>query len=208
MNTVSTSSAIVLLVAVLMWPGSAASEQDPFDGLATQLSRAACIHIRFLHIVESQIFNDVDSLPGSAVIDQNGRYRIELPNDEFVCDGTFIHSYSRPNNQVVIEKAGPAGSSARHDLLFLAHLKDYYDITPVDTGSTYRLTMTDSRQTTLPDSMVAFVTGNPARLDYFDYFDINEDRNRLIIESLSTERPCHDSLFAPTWPDSVDRVKL
>ncbi len=193
---------------VSQWPQAVRGEQDPFDRIASDLSQADCIYVEFLHIVESAVFNDVDSMPGVAQFDNDGRYRIELPNDEFVCDGRLSYAYSIPNNQIVIERLGAGQTAGAHDLLFLAHLKEYYKVTPVISGRGYRLVKTLSKQSSLPDSMNAYLTGEPARLDRFEYLDINEDRNQLIITSLTTEHPCPDSLFVPSWPDSVDRVKL
>jgi outer membrane lipoprotein-sorting protein len=204
----TTKTTIVCALCLCLSYVPTSGEHEPFSQIADRLAAADCLHVDFLHIVESAVFHDVDSMPGAAALDQQGRYRIELPNDQFLCDGSTSYSYSIPNNQIVIEDVSGEHAAAGHELLFLTNLKERYSIRPIVDGKSYKLRQTTIYQSSLPDSMTAYLSEDGGQLDRFEYFDINEDRNSLIIRSLTTGRPCPDSLFTPSWPDSIDRVKL
>jgi hypothetical protein len=120
-----------------------------------------------------------------------------------------LYSYSKPNNQVTIEQLDPRVTQSE-EIAFITRLDDYYRTLP-GTDNAYRLMLVDSTARSLPDSMEVVLaqdaSGNP-RLDFLEYFDINEDLNRIVFKSQTFAKECDSAGFEPNFPDSVEVIRL
>lgn len=179
---------------------------DSFDELKKKLAGAKCIRFDFLSIIESEIFDRIDTAQGTAYIDADNRYRVTLGNDEYLYNGEFLYSYNRDNNQVTVEKnTGWAGK----DIVFLARLDSYYNSSTVIKDNEYRLIKEDSSvESAIPDSLLLFLDPALLILKEVRYYDVNEELNRLIFLRQDTDASCGEQLFLPDFPDSVPRIKL
>lgn len=190
---------------ILLWAGAAAGN-DPLERLKMLWSSAGCLEISFMSIVESDIFSTVDTVLGTARIAPDGRYAITLGNDNYLFDGQAHYSFSLETNQIII-RTGATASELPQIQLF-ANLDSLYATEPPKTKHLYRLTLRTNMGDDLPNPLELELTADGKRLKQLRFRDVNEDTNRILIDSLKLFDTCGDSWFIPDFPDSAEIVKL
>jgi hypothetical protein len=198
-------SFLICLSAVFLF-GNALAGEERLDTVKAELSSADCVFFEFLSILESDIFETVDTTVGTAYVAKSGRYHITLGDDWYVHDGHSVYSYSQPNNQVVIEPIPPE-EAMNAEVSFLTRLDDFYETKAVTSDSTYSLRLIKD-PSSMPDSLELCVAGNPARIAWLAYLDINGEPNRIVLTRQETNSSCDTSQFHPVIPDSVDVTEL
>jgi hypothetical protein len=197
-----------LLAGVLLLLGmTAICSADSFDTIKKRLAEAGCVGLSFLSIVESDIFESCDTVKASATISEDGRYVVDLGNDHYLYDRTHLYSYSRDNNQVTIERARDNGTAGQ-EISFITRLDELYAVNPLTPNQTYRLVKRKSGNDNIPDSLVVGVRPDTTLLDWIEYCDVNGELNRIVFLDQTSSEICSDSLFVPSYPDSVERVRL
>lgn len=186
---------------------TAASAGDRFETIKNSLADATCVELQFLSIVESDIFETVDTATGQAYIAADGRYRVSIGPDEFLFDGSALYSYSRPNAQVVIEPS-TGGGSAGEEVSFLTGLDEHYRSAPLEPGKKYRLIRRDGLTSSLPDTMTVTLHPDSLWFEGMEYLDVNDDLNRIVILQQKLYHTCDSNRFAPVYPDSVEQIHL
>lgn len=203
----------LLLIALL---GSGATRADDrFERIKTNLYDAACTEVGFLSILKSDIFDTEDTLEGTAWLAGDGRYYIAVGDDVYLFDGRCRYTYSRSNNQVVIERLDSSVTSSE-EVTFLIRLDDYYTTQVLNPDTSYRLSRKPGDGPDIPDSMTVYLgEAGPAgsgeerpEIDRLEFYDINEDLNIIKLLHVRTVAECDRGHFMPAFPDSVERIKL
>jgi len=180
---------------------------DSFDTIKQRFADAGCVNLSFLSIVESDIFESIDTVHASATISADNRYVINLGNDQYLYDRVHLYSYSQENNQVTIERAKENGAPGQ-EISFIMHLDELYIVDPLTPGEKYRLVKRKSGYDNVPDSLIVAVRPDTTLLNWIEYYDVNGELNRIVLLEHTTSETCPDSLFVPAYPDSVERVRL
>lgn len=194
---------ILTVIIILLFP--VLSFADNFDSIKQELSKAGCWRFIFENIIESEIFNSIDSSHGEAYLSSDGRYYINANNDIYIYDLHKYYSYSPESNQLIIDKKQ---TETDDNISFITDFNKYYDTYLIKINHSYKLLKKEKILGDIPDSMVVYIKSNKKKLDRIEYYDINEELNKLIfIEQIYLDS-CLDSLFIPNVPDSIERVKL
>lgn len=194
---------IVGWLAALTW-----GSDDPFQRVKQELAEAVCARFDFVGILESDIFDEVDSTYGTAYLAKDGRFRVEMGEEVYLYDAQYLYTYSPENNQVTIESIADDEELGK-EILFLTHLDELYTTAFLKPG-VYRLKKKErtSERDEIPDSLTVFLTPNQRRIERLEYLDINDERNTILILKQHIDSVCDDDIFVPDFPDSVERVKL
>jgi outer membrane lipoprotein-sorting protein len=195
---------IATIVAIL---GPSIGLADTFDTIKANLRKSPCVGIAFTSIIESSVFQTIDTSVGRADFGQNGKYRIELGNDRYLFDGTDLYSYSGDNQQVIIERV-EKNEQFGSEVSFVTRLDEIYKTTILHPDSTYHLVKKTRGYANVPDSMVVTIDRKARMIRYIDYLDINEERTRIVFLQQSLGDQCDSTLFRPDFPDSVKRIVL
>jgi outer membrane lipoprotein-sorting protein len=180
---------------------------DRFDQVKAKLAEAACTRFEFRSIVESNVFDQVDSLDGTAYLAHDGRFNITLGPDRYLFDGNNLYSYSAENNQVVIEQVDDTEMVSR-EISFITKLDKFYNTQSIKPDSLYRLLKKDGVKGDIPDSITVSVSRRALRLERLEYYDVNDERTVIVILSQQPDTVCSNREFQPDFPDSVERLKL
>jgi outer membrane lipoprotein-sorting protein len=178
---------------------------DSFDDLIEKYKKASLIELDVIVVVESSIFDDVDSVAGRILVCADGRYRMELGEDSYIFDGRCIWEYSAENRQAT-KKCLKDGEIFENRLSFIKNLNKFYDAEIVVPDSIYRLLSVDSTESSLPEEMSLYVSR--ADLKLIDYFDLNQDLNRIYINRTILTDSIKAGLFEFNPPDSVEIISL
>lgn len=180
---------------------------DPFETAKRDFAKAGCVNLEFLTILESDVFDVVDSVRGTAEIARDGRFHVVVGTEEFLYDGNLLYTFSETTNQVIIEK--PAGDLfVGSEIALITRLDDFYATAPLRAGKEYHLTKTDTTDTQLPDEITVTLRAEGGRIDALAYDDLNGDRNRVVFLKERLGDACTDSTFVPAFPESAERIKL
>ncbi len=199
MKTIYKSIVIFIILSVQINAGS-------FKAIKNKLAQAECVEIDFLTILESSIFESVDSADGTALISNNGNYIIHLADDIYAKDEKYIYSYSPETEQVLMEKYDSENSNI-DEIIFITQLDKYYHTKNTTDKNKFFLTKKNNYRGNLPDSMTVLINSELNLLEQINYFDVNDELNRIVINEIIT-KTCKESELIPEFPDSAERVKL
>lgn len=192
-------------LCVLVCLGSA--QADTFDKIKQAFKQAECVKLTFISIIESSIFESVDSVDGSAIIDGSGKYLVTLGKDKYLYDGQDLFSYSHDNNQVVIERVDPDDRFGA-EVSFITRLDEIYKTTILRPDSSYHLVKAAGGFANVPDSLVVTIDKRARAIRAIEYLDVNEEKNRIVFVHQSLSGRCDSVPFIPDFPDSAERVRL
>ncbi len=199
---------IALFVAVaLLLPIGSGADTDVFEQIKVMLGADGCRYFEFVSIIESEVFDQVDSAAGTAYLAKDGRYSISIGKDEYLYDLDCAYSYSEGSGQVIIEKTGVTGS-ADEEFSFIMKLDELYETFAVKRNHRYRLVKKPDAGGGYPDSLFVTVDKDKLELKQFDYLDVNEEANTILFLKQDYNLDCDDSWFEPNFPDSVEKVRM
>ena len=179
--------------------------EDRFDQLKKDLAEAGCTRFEFFSIIESDIFDRVDTTSGMAVIAKDGRYSISIGDDEYLYDAIYLYTYSHLNNQITVEKVF---DNHGEELFFITRLDKYFKTSILQNNHEYSLVKLDRELDNIPDSMRVIIDPDVPALKEVSYLDINEELNRLVFIKQDIIPICDDKIFIPDFPDTVEIIKL
>lgn len=195
------------LLTIILLTVSVANAADPFDTVKRNMAEAACVRIEFLSILESDVFDVVDSIKGTALIARYGRFHVNVGTEEYLYDGTLLQTYSSQTNQVIIE--APSGDLfVGSEIALITRLDDYYRTTAVKPGSEYSLTKIDTSDTQLPPQITVMLNGTTGGIDELIYDDVNGDKNRIVFLNERLSEVCPEDSFVPMFPKTAERIRL
>jgi len=205
-NIISTSLLILFLLSSLVADES--QIENKFSEIKQQMNKAGCISIELISVLESSVFDSIDSTNGTAVISRDGRYNIQLGTDIYLYDLQKSYSYSEGTNQVIIEDVADPEMMGR-EISFIKNLDELYITKALENNKIYRLTLIDldDKISDIPDSMIIYISNNK-HFDSLSFFDHNEDLNLIYFINQEISDTCKDSYFIPDFPDSVEKVRF
>lgn len=202
-----TRSLTIVVICIVVGLPLAALSADPFELLKGRIANSGCTTMKFLSIVESEIFGSIDSTDGMAYLASDGRYNLSIGSEQYLRDASYLYSYSLENNQVIIEPVDRAPDQS--ELSYLTRFDEHYITTVVKAGKSYRLvalTVDDSDDQ--PDTLRIELDKTGESIKTIEYFDINGDLNRIRFLEMEFYDSCLTEWFIPQFPDSTERVKL
>lgn len=186
---------------------SAVSGADSFDAIKAELASTECISIDFLSILESDIFDKTDTTRGTAYLAKDGRYVVTVGADQYLMTGDTLYSYSKQNNQVVIEAVDP-NRAVSSEVAYIRKLDDWYKTRILKPDREYFLVRTGPESNSIPDSMTVSVNKKERRIARISYYDINDELVTIIFVKEHHFASCDASRFKANFPQSAERVKL
>jgi len=186
---------------------STIASADRFEAIKELLARTECTRFEFLSIIESEVFDQTDSVMGAAYIAGDGRYNVVVGGDRYLFDGNNLYSYSAENNQVVIEKVAHKEQTSR-EISFITRLDEFYEVYPIRTDSSYRLVKKTSVKGDMPDSATVFIAPRALQIKRLEYYDVNYERTVILFLKQEADTVCNEEQFKPAFPDSVEKVRL
>jgi len=186
---------------------SAAGDTDKFDIIKEYLAKAGLIQLDILIEIESDIFEDIDTLTGNISIASDGRYHAKINNDIYLYDGRTIWDYSAENNQAT-KKVLDENEEYENRLVFLKELDRHFATDTIIPDSTYKMFRLADADEACPDSMEVTISQNPLRISRIEYFDLNGDLNRIFIKNQVLSDSADAGLFRINLPDTVEIIFL
>jgi hypothetical protein len=178
-----------------------------FNSVKKNLTDADCTYFAFLTIIESRVFEVADSSYGNAYIARDGRYKITVGPDVYLYDGDTLYTYFWENKQVIIEQPD-SGDLVASEISFVVKLDEWYDSKALKQSDSWQLVRKQNIEGDIPDSMVITANADSPEIKQIEYFDINQDLNRIKILKQQADSSCIDRNFLPDFPDSVEKVRL
>lgn len=197
---------LTLMVAcLLLWCSAVIA--DDFDQVKQKLGRSGCHYFEFYSIIESDIFDQVDTALGTACIASDGRYNITVADENYVFDLERTYTYSESSGQVIIEKVDPS-MPVGEEIAFVLKLDETYKTVAGKKKDTFELYKRGTGAAAYPDSLYVEIDSGQKELKQFEYFDVNEELNRIVFKKYDFEAECDSTAFIPVYPDSAEVIRL
>jgi len=178
---------------------------DSFERIKGDLAGAKCVELEFIIILDSEVFDTVDSALGRAMLAHDGRYSVAIGEDKYIYDRQLLYSYSGEQKQVTVERIeGPSAAGVS----FLIRLDEYYSSTLIGGNREYRLIKEGTVIGNMPDSMVISIDVEARAIERIEYFDVNDDLNTVVITSQTLDNDCDSAQFIPGWPEGTQILRL
>lgn len=198
---------LVAAFGVCIFSARAGLAGDRFSEIKKTLSEAGCTHVEFLSIIESNIFDQVDTAEGWADIARDGRYRIAVGTDEYLAADGKLYSYSKRHQQVTVEQL-PPDMDRSTEISFVIRLDDFFKTVMLRPDSSYTLYRTSDDVVGLPDSLTVTIRADRSEIAEIVYLDVNGELNRIEFQSIEPSPSCDPRRFEPNYPDSVEIITL
>jgi outer membrane lipoprotein-sorting protein len=178
---------------------------DKFEKIKHEYSSAGMVSFDIEMIVESKIFDDIDSTAGEISIARDGRYYAQLNDDIFLFDGKCIWEYSTENNQAT-KQCLKSHEHFDSQLTFIKNLDEYYKTSVIEKDAVYRLMKIDNADESLPDTLMVYL--KKTGLLKIEYLDLNDDLNKIYILQETVSDSLTNEPFKINLPDSVEIITL
>ncbi len=198
---------LILSMALLLWLAVSADAADKFDAVKAKLAESECIEIEFLSVLESDIFDRTDTAKGTAYLAKDGRFLVTIGEDKFLRTDDQLFSYSKANNQVIIEDIDST-RAVSSEVAYIRKLDDWFKTRILRPDREYFLVRTGPKGSAIPDSMTVTIDPKQMRISRIAYFDINDELVTIVLLKESHHATCAEQEFQPSFPKSADRVKL
>lgn len=199
--------AVLLGFFILSERTSAGEKPNLFEKIERRLSTSPQVEIRFEHIVVSEFFDTADTLVGSVTFTNDGRYLTDLGQSQYLFDGECLWEYSLTYAQAT-RNCLQAGQRIDDSFLFFRNFNEYYTIKEVAKDSLYQLTILPEHRGGAPDSLNIILNRDEERIASMEYYDINEELNRMVIGQERFFDTIDSLIFSASFPDSVEIIEL
>jgi outer membrane lipoprotein-sorting protein len=186
-----------------MVAGSVFTADDAFEKLKKEYGQAKLVEFDVDIIIVSEIFDDADTSVARIFIADDERYRADINDDIYMCDGDYFWEYSKENEQVT-KKAFDKNSS-QNALTFFKNPDKYYKTEILKHNKKYSI-MKISDDDALPDSALIYIDNG--ELVSIEYYDINDDLNKISFKNIIVSDTIDEQIFRQNWPDSVEIITL
>ncbi len=188
---------IISVSAIFLIAPAAFAQSDAcpdIDTLRATYQGMGYISLNFVQLVHSDIFETVDTIPGSVSAGGGGRFRLSLPGRLLVSNGILYWSYSEENKQVLVDSVAKIGSWDPLTLLY--DPEKVYECRKEKTiGDTIEFEMAAVDSATDPADFTLFVHRETLVPEKLIYFDENDSRIVVLIRDFSRVAHLSDSLF-------------
>ncbi|MCP4566380.1 MAG: outer membrane lipoprotein carrier protein LolA [FCB group bacterium] len=173
---------------------TAADDCPEISDLRQNLQAHKYITVDFIQTTHSEIFQSVDTLSGSLWAGGNGRFRLDMPGQIIVSNGTLYWSYSEENQQVMVDSVVKMG--AWNPLTLLYDPEGVYRCQGQSQDSAQlEFSMIALDSLTEPQTFSLLVSNKDYRPLQVVYFDDNDSRIEVRLEGYSRLENLPDSLF-------------
>jgi len=197
----------IICLASLLWLSAGHAGAQDFGKIKANLARPGCHLFEFLSIVESQVFDQVDTAEGIAYIASDGRYNIQIADEVYLNDLIHTYSFSESTGQVIVEKFDSSSAPTGEEFSFVLKMDEFYETYSAGKRA-YRLLKRDDASAAYPDSLLVRIDKAGLRLEQLEYFDVNEELTRIIVLAQTYQESCDTLRFVPSFPESAEVIKL
>jgi outer membrane lipoprotein carrier protein len=192
--------------------GVAETAEEVLENMREKYESIEDAEIRFTQRVRFSMANIEQKISGLLTMKRENRYRVELDDRTIVTDGRTVWSYSRPNNQVLIDdfamddrSFSPENILVRAPSEFVPTLLGEERFRDIE-FTVIKLVPRDDQA--FMQSMKVWVDPDSWLMGKVELVDANGKETTYIVEEIRINTDVDDKLFRFRIPDGVDVVDL
>jgi outer membrane lipoprotein carrier protein len=192
--------------------GVAETAEEVLENMREKYESIEDAEIRFTQRVRFSMANIEQKISGLLTMKRENRYRVELDDRTIVTDGRTVWSYSRPNNQVLIDdfamddrSFSPENILVRAPSEFVPTLLGEERFRDIE-FTVIKLVPRDDQA--FMQSMKVWVDPDSWLMGKVELVDANGKETTYIVEEIRINTDVDDNLFRFRIPDGVDVVDL
>lgn len=204
----------LLLVAVsFVTTLMAQSVNEVINNVQEQVNTDQPLRVEFQQIFEWKLTGKVDSVAGEMVLKGLDKFRITTPDQEIVSNGSTMWTYSRLENQVIIDKIRQDSQSLMpRDVLF--KYPEEYDTeiwkrdANVGEQEAIAIRMIPNSQDEFLQETVVWVSPESWKPLKVQITDINDNKTVYVITSISMDNSIQETAFTFNPEQSMEIIDV
>ncbi len=203
---------LALLLAVPLIGRAQESGQDVLDLVRKKYDSMTDAEVRFTQKVKFSLSTAEAASTGTLQIKKPNKYRLEMGDQTVVTDGTTVWSYSKPLNQVLVDKYKEDERSLTPEHLLLGTSGGY---TPVLVGTdrigkteTKILKLTPKDEQSMVSAIRLWVDDHDWTVKQVEVLDVNGKQTTYTVLQLKFNPGLADSRFVFQAPEGAEVVDL
>lgn len=204
---------VLLGIVTLSFPLHAETESgkkkkkgDAYQAVVRKIKQTDCLRFDFTALTASDVFSTVDTLAGSAVLDAQKRYRVQLGADWFLSDGDSVYIFVNEEKQMTVENAKTAAIPT--ELILLRQLDELYTSKLLSGDSLYLLTRRESGDSFFPSQLSISCSLAETRLKWLQFTSENGDKITILFQAMRNMTACTEETFQPSYPAGTEVIRL
>jgi len=191
----------------------AQSVDDIVEEIQERYENLENLSAEFKQVEHFQLTGSTNETSGKIFVKNGTQYRLETEDRVIVTDGMTVWTYSKFNNQVLIDRVKKNDASVLpRDMLF-KYPRDYYasllNTEDYDEEEHYILKLDPKEDTHgYVKSMKIWVNSDNYLISKIDYTDFNENISTFAINKIDIKKVLKESFFKFKVPDGVEVVDL
>ena len=199
----------VSFVSTLM----AQSVNEVINNVQEQVNTDQPLRVEFQQIFEWKLTGKVDSVAGEMVLQGLDKFRITTPDQEIVSNGNTMWTYSRLENQVIIDKIRPDSQSLMpRDVLFKYPEEYETEIWKRDAAvgeqQAVAIRMTPNSPDEFLQETVVWVSQENWKPLKVQITDINDNKTVYVITSISIDDSIQETAFTFNPEQSMEIIDV
>lgn len=207
--TLAVMSFILLLSA---GESHAISAKDIIKNVKKKYESIQSLKANFKQIYVWKLAGETQTLEGTLLLKSGDRYRIETNDQIIVTDGKKVWTYSKANNQVIIDVLTKSDENKLpKDLLFRYsedYVPHYIGEEEVDGRKTYLLNLVPKDQDAFIKSMKIWVDASDWLTIKISQTDLNDNVNTYFVTNIEDNVDLPNSLFSFQIPPGAEVIDL
>lgn len=206
---------IALLVVAVSFVSTlmAQSVNEVINNVQEQVNTDQPLRVEFQQIFEWKLTGKVDSVAGEMVLQGLDKFRITTPDQEIVSNGNTMWTYSRLENQVIIDKIRPDSQSLMpRDVLFKYPEEYETEIWKRDAAvgeqQAVAIRMTPNSQDEFLQETVVWVSQENWKPLKVQITDINDNKTVYVITSISIDDSIQETAFTFNPEQSMEIIDV
>jgi len=170
------------------------------------------ITVEFRQTIHYGVTGTEQSFRGTMYMKKGNKYRIELEDQTIVTDGSSVWSYSKSNNQVIVDRYKETPESFSPDRIMVDVPAQYASIIlgreRLGAAETTILKLTPKDKKANLQWMKVWVDDDEYLMRKIQALDVSDNLSTYFLDSLSLNRSLNESIFTFDAPRGAELIDL
>lgn len=210
MKKIAAFTFMILTLSTVLFGQSA---ETIIKNVQTQVKTNEPIRVKFQQVFEWKLTGKVEKVDGSMILQGLDKFRIEIPDQTIVSDGKTMWTYSRPENQVIIDTVRQSEQSLMpRDILFSYpdkyHTKILQKSVELNGQFAVVLRMLPKDEDAFIQEIKVWINRESWKPMKVEFTDLNDNQTIYDINSIQVDQTIPDSTFQFQPPKEAEVIDV
>jgi len=188
------------------------SAQNIIEKISKKYETIIDATLEFSQTIRLGIMKREQSFEGTLTMKREKKYRIELEQQTIVTNGITVWSYSKPNQQVLIDSVKDDPKNFTPEKILLHAPENYYSTLlkkeQLDGKQMNVVKLTPKDDRSFISTMKLWIDATDSLIKKAEITDVNENFTQYIVKKISLNKNINDSTFTFSIPENIEVIDL